>query len=47
MVELPPFVEEELPAWRCPCRRFTAAAGGAWRWHEPTQTWAGVAPVAS
>lgn len=23
--ELPPFEEEELPAWRCPCRGFTGS----------------------
>jgi hypothetical protein len=41
-VTLPPFEEEELPAWSCPCRRFVARSG-PWRWHQNSQTWEAVA----
>jgi hypothetical protein len=46
-VTLPPFIEEELPAWSCPCRGFRAAPAGPWRWHAPTQTWAAAPPTSS
>ena len=45
-VTLPAWPEEELPAWGCPCRRFSVGHG-PWRWHEGTQTWALPRRVAS
>jgi hypothetical protein len=44
-VALPEFPADELPAWRCPCRGFTAAPPGPWRWHQRTQSWAAVTPA--
>jgi hypothetical protein len=41
-VMLPPYEEEELPAWSCPCRAFVVQSG-PWRWHAATATWAAVA----
>lgn len=43
-VTLPAFLEDELPAWNCPCRQFTAAAVPGWRWHAATSTWQLVSP---
>jgi hypothetical protein len=41
-VTLPAFLEEELPAWSCPCRKLRPAAG-PWRWHTASATWQAVA----
>jgi hypothetical protein len=41
-VSLPPFLEEELPAWHCPCRKLRSASG-PWRWHAATASWQAVA----
>lgn len=44
-VSLPAFIEEELPAWRCPCPGFTQRRErprGPWRWHAGTSSWAAV-----
>lgn len=41
IVTLPPFLEEELPAWSCPCTRYAPAAppAGPWRWHARSDSW--------
>lgn len=39
-VSLPAFLEEELPAWRCPCPGFLEQRRGPWRWRASTGSWA-------
>lgn len=40
-VSLPPFEEEELPAWVCPCALYVPAHG-PWIWHQASGSWSAV-----
>jgi hypothetical protein len=43
-VSLPPFEEEELPAWSCPCRRFEELReGDVLRWDAVLERWGSAA----